>query len=169
MEYQKKISNKQLNQSGVLDLGGVQQPDTDYDNFYSGVMNARDVIQNIIRNLSDVNVSGIAFKFHEDKLILSVNVYEFPSDQILKDMIDTANEAIKYLKTKFKDATGKTLKMKKISDTYDTVGAYTSNQKAKITYNLVFDIGKNDLDPKVNTLDKENVYDEKRKPDFRVA
>ncbi len=169
MEYQKNITNKQLKQTGGTDLGSIQSPDVDYDNFYSGVMNSRDVIQNIIRNLSDPNVSGIAFKFHEDKLILTVNVYEYPSDQILKDMIDSANEAIKYLKKKFKDVTGKNLKMKKISDTYDVVGAYTTNQKAKIAYNLVFDIGKNDLDPKVNTLDKESSYDDKRKIDFKIA
>jgi hypothetical protein len=45
----------------------------------------------------------------------TVNVYEYPSDQILKDMIDSANECIKFLKKKYKEATGKNLKMKKIS------------------------------------------------------
>ena len=169
MEYQKDITKKREKQTGGSDVGGVEQPDVDYDNFYSGVLNTRDVIANIIRNLKDPNASGIAFKFHEDKLIITVNVYEQPSDQILKDMIDTANEAIKFLKKKFKDATGKNLKMKKISDAYDIVGAYTTNHKSKIAYDLVFDIGSNDLGEKTNSLDKENVYDDDRKPDFKVA
>jgi len=168
-EYQKDITKKREKQTGGSDVGGVEQPDVDYDNFYSGVMDPRSVIRNIIRNLKDINVSGIAYKFYEDKLVITVNVYEYPSDQILKDMIDTANECIKFLKKKYKDVTGKNLKMKKISDTYDVVGSYTTNHKSKIAYNLVFDIGGNKDEREVNSLDREIKYDDNRKPDFGVA
>lgn len=169
MAYARNKDYKELKKNGGLDIGSVQEPDTDYDNFHSGVMNTRDIIQNIIRNLSDVNVSGVTFKFQDDKLILTVNCYEYPNDEVLKDLIGTSNEAIKYLKKKFKDVAGKNLKMKKLGDAYDVVGAYTTNQKAKISYTLTFDIGTNKDDAKVNSLDKENVYDDNRKPDFKLA
>ena len=168
-EYQKNISPKDEKKLGGRDYAGVEQPDVDYDNFYSGVMNPRDVVANILRNLKDPNVSGVAYKMYDDKLVLTVNVYEFPSDAVLKDMIGTMNEVIKFLKKRYKGETGKTLKLKKLADIYDVVGAYTTSQKAKIAYHITFEIGKNELDAKTNTLHREIGYDDDRKPDFKVA
>lgn len=160
-----------LSKIDLKSLGSVEQPDVPYDNYKTGVMSTRDILANILRNIKDPNIAGITHRFSEDKLILSVHAYEFPSDQVLKDMISTMNEVIKWLKKKYKEDTGVTLKLKQVSDAYDVVTAYTTNKKAKITYHLTFDISKNKLDSKMNSLDDVGGYTDRDndKIEFKLA
>jgi hypothetical protein len=85
--------------------------------------------------------------------VLGVSVYEYPCDTVLKDLVGTINEVIKWLRNKYKAETGKALKLKKLGDNYDVTGAYTVDKKSKITYFLTFDISGNIDDSTTNSLD----------------
>jgi hypothetical protein len=152
-----------------LDLGGVEEPDVSYDNFYSKAMSYNDVLANIFRNLKDPDIAGITHSFQGDYLIVSVHVYEKPNEKIMSDCIPMMKEVVKWVKKKYKEATGKTLKMKQLSDNYDVVGNYTSMQKAKITYTVTFDISANKLDQETNSLDVEQMRGDDHEPDFKIA
>ena len=158
-EYELKVHN----------YGGIEEPGVEYDNFKTGVMNPRDILANILRNVKDPDVAGVTYGFQGDKLILTINIYEFPSNNNIKDMVATMNEVIKWLKKKYKEQAGKTLKLKKISDSYDIVAAYTTDKKAKLAYSMIFDISGNKDESEMNSLDSEYIFDEKRKPDFKFV
>jgi len=153
---------------------GVNEPEVPYDNFYSKIMHPRDILANILKNLSDPEVSGITWKFgvqgDKDMFILGITDSCYPSDQVLKDMVATMNEVIKYIKKKYKEVTGVNLKLKKIAESSDNVGAYTVDKKALISFFVTFDISTNKDEAEMNSLDREiNPDDDKRKRHFGVA
>lgn len=149
-----------------LTVGGVEEPGAAYDNFKTGIMGPRDILANILRNVKDPNVAGVTYKFNGDQLILTINIYDFPSNTNMKDMVGTMNEVIKWLKKKYKEESGKTLKLKKVGENYDVLAAYTIDKKAKMNYTLLFDISGNKDEGEMNSLDDKTGYTDEHKPTF---